>query len=125
LEETSVLPRNIVFEITETAAVTNFEAAERFIRSARQRGCRVSLDDFGAGLSSFEYLRRFPIDSIKINGSFVQNMAGQRFDREIVASINAIARSLGYSVVAEKIDNPEALALLTAMGADFGQGFLL
>src|SRR5262249_49600926 len=77
------------------------------------------------GLSSFEYLRRFPIDSIKINGSFVQNMAAQRFDREIVSSINAIAKSLGYSVVAEKIDNPEALAQLQAMGADYGQGFLL
>lgn len=125
IEETGVSPRNIVFEVTETAAVTNFEAAERFIRSARERGCRVSLDDFGAGLSSFEYLRRFPIDSIKINGSFVQNMAAQRFDREIVASINAIAKSLGYSVVAEKIDNPEALSMLRAMGADFGQGFLL
>lgn len=123
--ETEVPYRRIVFEITETAAVTSFEAAERFVRNARERGCRVSLDDFGAGLSSFEYLRRFPVDCIKINGTFVQSMSSQRFDREIVASISGIAKSLGYSVVAEKIEDPAALQLLRNMGVQYGQGFLL
>jgi diguanylate cyclase (GGDEF)-like protein/PAS domain S-box-containing protein len=120
-----VPPCSITFEITETAAVTNFEAAEQFIVNARERHCRVSLDDFGAGMSSFEYLRRFPIDSIKINGSFVEHMTESRYDREIVSAITGIASSLGYAVVAEKIERPETLAMLIDMGVDYGQGFLL
>jgi diguanylate cyclase (GGDEF)-like protein/PAS domain S-box-containing protein len=118
-------PSNIVFEITETAAVTSFEAAELFVHCARERRCKVSLDDFGAGLSSFEYLRRFPVDTIKINGSFVEHMASSKFDREIVGAIAGIARSLGYKVVAEKIEKPETLRLLVKMGVQYGQGFLL
>ena len=125
IDRTRAPASSIVFEITETAAVTNFKAAEQFILNARLRNCRVSLDDFGSGMSSFEYLRRFPIDSIKINGSFVEHMATSRYDREIVAAIIGIARSLGYAVVAEKIEKEETLAMLRDMGVDFGQGFLL
>jgi EAL domain-containing protein (putative c-di-GMP-specific phosphodiesterase class I) len=76
-------------------------------------------------MSSFEYLRRFPIDSIKINGSFVEHMTESRYDREIVSAITGIASSLGYAVVAEKIERPETLAMLIDMGVDYGQGFLL
>ena len=125
IDETCAPPRKIVFEITETAAVTNFDAAERFVRSARARRCLVALADFGSGLSSFEYLRRFPIDTIKINGSFVQHMAENKFDREIVASINGIAKSLGYAVVAKRIENQATLDMLVEMGIEFGQGFFL
>jgi EAL domain-containing protein (putative c-di-GMP-specific phosphodiesterase class I) len=125
IDQTRAPHSNIVFEITETAAVTNFEAAEQFIKNARARRCHVSLDDFGAGMSSFEYLRRFPIDSIKINGSFVEHMATSKFDREIVSSISGIARSLGYTVVAEKIEQAQTLEILKDMGVEFGQGFLL
>lgn len=125
IEETGAPHSSIVFEITETAAVTNFEAAERFVRSARERCCGVSLDDFGAGMSSFDYLRRFAVDSIKINGSFVEHVASSRFDREIVSAINGIAKSLRYSVVAEKIETPEALNVLKEMGVEYGQGYLL
>ena len=125
IEETGAPHRQITFEITETAAVTNFAAAERFVASARERHCRISLDDFGAGLSSFDYLRRFPIDSIKINGSFVQRMATNKFDREIVRSINGIAKGLGYEVIAEWIDNEAVLEMLQEMGVTYGQGFLL
>ncbi|WP_244440060.1 EAL domain-containing protein [Mesorhizobium metallidurans] len=115
----------IGFEITETAAVTNFGAAEEFVRKARARHCRVSLDDFGAGMSSFEYLRRFPVDQIKIDGSFIEHIAQSRFDREIVSAISAIARSLGCSVVAEKVERQDALEILQEMGVAFGQGYLL
>jgi EAL domain-containing protein (putative c-di-GMP-specific phosphodiesterase class I) len=125
IDETGAPPEKIVFEITETAAVTNFDAAERFVRSARERQCRIALDDFGSGLSSFEYLRRFPIDTIKINGSFVQHMAESKFDREIVASINGIAKSLGYMVVAERIENQRTFDMLVEMGVEFGQGYFL
>ncbi|CDX27221.1 Diguanylate cyclase [Mesorhizobium sp. ORS 3324] len=113
------------FEITETAAVTNFDAAEQFVRRARERHCRVSLDDFGAGMSSFEYLRRFPIDAIKIDGSFVEHIADSRFDREIVSAIARIARSVGAAVVAEKIEEKSALEILMGMGVAYGQGYFL
>lgn len=125
IAESGAPASSVIFEITETAAITNFEAAERFVTCARQRQCKVSLDDFGAGLSSFEYLRRFPIDNLKINGSFIQHMACNRFDREIVKAMTGIARSLGYNVIAEKIEKPETLKLLASMGVDYGQGFLL
>lgn len=85
----------------------------------------MALDDFGSGLSSFEYLRRFPIDAIKINGSFVQHMVENRFDREIVGAINGIAKSLGYMVVAERIEDQRTLDMLVEMGVEFGQGFFL
>jgi diguanylate cyclase (GGDEF)-like protein/PAS domain S-box-containing protein len=122
--ETDAQFERIVFEITETAAVTNFDAAQRFVSQARARGCRISLDDFGAGLSSFDYLRHFPVDSLKINGSFIENLASSDFDRQIVASINRIAEGLGYDVVAEKIENAETLSILSSMKVKFGQGFL-
>ncbi|PBB68683.1 GGDEF domain-containing protein [Mesorhizobium sp. WSM4312] len=125
IEETGAPHSGIGFEITETAAVTNFDAAETFVRKARERRCKVSLDDFGAGMSSFEYLRRFPVDAIKIDGSFIEHMAESRFDREIVSAISGIARSVGCAVVAEKIEQAETLVMLQAMGVDFGQGFLL
>jgi len=115
----------IGFEITETAAVTNFDAATEFVRKARQRHCRVSLDDFGAGMSSFEYLRRFPIDAIKIDGSFVEHIAESRFDREIVSAITGIARSMGAAVVAEKVEEKNALEILMGMGVAYGQGYFL
>ncbi|MER8437067.1 EAL domain-containing protein [Mesorhizobium sp. M1312] len=125
IDETGAPHSGIGFEITETAAVTNFTAAEEFVRKARERRCRVSLDDFGAGMSSFEYLRRFPVDAIKIDGSFIEHIAESRFDREIVSAISGIARSLGCSVVAEKIEQQDALDILRDMGVAFGQGFLL
>ncbi|TIM88666.1 EAL domain-containing protein [Mesorhizobium sp.] len=125
IDETGAPHAGIGFEITETAAVTNFTAAEQFVRKARERRCRVSLDDFGAGMSSFEYLRRFPVDAIKIDGSFIEHIAESRFDREIVSAISGIARSLGCSVVAEKIEEQASLDILRGMGVAFGQGFLL
>ncbi|OBQ70942.1 EAL domain-containing protein [Mesorhizobium erdmanii] len=125
IEQTGVPHSGIGFEITETAAVTNFDAAETFVRKARERRCKVSLDDFGAGMSSFEYLRRFPVDAIKIDGSFIEHIAESRFDREIVLAITSIARSLGCDVVGEKIERQDTLAMLDDMGVAFGQGFLL
>lgn len=127
--ETTVTESNarfdsVVFEITETAAVTSFDAAQSFVSQARARGCRVSLDDFGAGLSSFNYLRRFPVDSLKIDGAFVENLASSEFDRQIVGSINRIAEGLSYDVVAERIEDVATLEILRGMNVRFGQGFL-
>ncbi|UCI06321.1 EAL domain-containing protein [Mesorhizobium sp. B1-1-8] len=125
IAESGAPSSGVGFEITETAAVTNFEAAAEFVRKARERRCRVSLDDFGAGMSSFEYLRRFPIDAIKIDGSFIEHIADSPFDREIVSAISGIARSMGCAVVAEKIEEKSALEILQGMGVAYGQGFFL
>jgi len=125
IAESGAPPSAVGFEITETAAVTNFDAAAEFVRRARERHCRVSLDDFGAGMSSFEYLRRFPIDAIKIDGSFVEHIAESRFDREIVSAITGIARSMGAAVVAEKVEEKNALEILKGMGVAYGQGYFL
>ncbi|RUU54907.1 EAL domain-containing protein [Mesorhizobium sp. M2C.T.Ca.TU.002.02.1.1] len=125
IAESGASPSAVGFEITETAAVTNFDAAAEFVRRARERRCRVSLDDFGAGMSSFEYLRRFPIDAIKIDGSFVEHIADSPFDREIVSAITGIARSMGAAVVAEKVEEKNALEILMGMGVAYGQGYFL
>ncbi|CDX27835.1 Diguanylate cyclase [Mesorhizobium plurifarium] len=125
IAESGASPSAVGFEITETAAVTNFDAAAEFVRRARERHCRVSLDDFGAGMSSFEYLRRFPIDAIKIDGSFVEHIADSPFDREIVSAITGIARSMGAAVVAEKVEEKNALEILMGMGVAYGQGYFL
>jgi EAL domain-containing protein (putative c-di-GMP-specific phosphodiesterase class I) len=125
VESSQASHSNLVFEITETAAVTNFQAAERFVHAARERKCRVSLDDFGSGLSSFDYLRRFPVDSIKINGDFVENLAGSAFDQAVVRAINDVAKAIGLTVVAEKIEDDGTLALLAGLGIKYGQGFFL
>lgn len=125
IAESGAPPSAIGFEITETAAVTNFDAAAAFVLKARERHCRVSLDDFGAGMSSFQYLRRFPIDAIKIDGSFVEHIADSRFDREIVSAIAGIARSMGAAVVAEKVEEKSALDILQGMGVAYGQGYFL
>lgn len=122
---TGVCHSNLAFEITETAAITNFDAAEQFVHNARERGCGVWLDDFGVGLSSFDYLRRFPLDGIKINGSFIDNIAVSKFDRAIVSSINSIANTAGYDLVAEKIETVEALNVLQELEVSSGQGYLL
>ncbi|WIJ23899.1 putative bifunctional diguanylate cyclase/phosphodiesterase [Devosia sp. RR2S18] len=126
-EQTGAALNRLEFEITETAAFTNIGAAELFVTEARSRGCRVSLDDFGAGLSSFSYLRRFAVDSVKVDQSFVQNVESSPFDREVIKSLAAISRSMGVDVIAEGIETPAALAALLDqdLHITLGQGFLL
>ncbi|MHB1950672.1 MAG: EAL domain-containing protein [Acidiferrobacteraceae bacterium] len=115
----------IRFEITETAAITNFPRAQHFIAQLRGKGCRFSLDDFGSGLSSFAYLRNLAIDSIKIDGSFIKDLAMDPVAHAIVRSINQVAHDMGLKTVAEFVDDDGALALLEAMGVDHVQGFAI
>ena len=124
-EENGTPLSRIAFEITETAAVTCFETASDFVFNARQHGCMVSLDDFGSGLSSFDYLQRFPINCIKIDGAFVERIAESKVDYAIVASVVELARNLGFDVVAEKIKNEKILTQLIKLGVTYGQGFHL
>ena len=93
--ETGINSVNLVFEITETAAIENIVDAERFIMSLKHLGCRFALDDFGIGFSSFNYLKYLSVDYLKIDGSFIQNLPGNRTDRHLVKAMVEIARGLG------------------------------
>ena len=122
-EEAGVPENLICFEITETAAVANLDKARRFIEELRLRGCRFSLDDFGAGLSSFAYLKSLPVDYLKIDGSFIRDMHWDEVDRAMVKSINDIGHTMGIATVAECVESEEILAAVRQVGIDFVQGY--
>lgn len=122
----SVLPASqIQLEITETALINNMAAANRLVSEMRSAGCTVALDDFGAGLSSFSYLKQFPVDYLKIDGSFIRHLPGSAVDREIVSSINDIGHRLGMLTVAESVENEQTLEALRAIGVDYAQGYVI
>ncbi|MGO4808958.1 diguanylate cyclase [Cupriavidus sp. 2MCAB6] len=122
----SVLPATrIQLEITETALINNMAAANRLVTEMRTAGCTVALDDFGAGLSSFSYLKQFPVDYLKIDGSFIRHLAGSAVDREIVSSINDIGHRLGMLTVAESVEDELTLQALRAIGVDYAQGYVI
>jgi len=113
----------ICFEITETAAIASFSQANRFIQALREIGCRFALDDFGTGLSSFGYLKHFPVDFLKIDGSFVKEIVRDPIDREMVRSINEIGHLTGKRTIAEFAENADVIAMLRSLGVDYAQGY--
>jgi diguanylate cyclase (GGDEF)-like protein/PAS domain S-box-containing protein len=113
----------ICFEITETAAVASFSQANRFIQALKELGCKFALDDFGTGLSSFGYLKHFPVDFLKIDGSFVKEILHDPIDREMVRSINEIGHLTGKQTIAEFAENQEIIQMLTSLGVDYAQGY--
>jgi diguanylate cyclase (GGDEF)-like protein/PAS domain S-box-containing protein len=113
----------ICFEITETAAIASFSQANRFIHALKELGCRFALDDFGTGLSSFGYLKHFPVDYLKIDGSFVKEILHDPIDREMVRSINEIGHLTGKQTIAEFAENPEIIEMLRSLGVDYAQGY--
>ena len=125
IQETGLDPAWLTFEITETAAIANLSAAATFIGALKQIGCQFALDDFGSGFSSFAYLKHLPVDKLKIDGSFVQNMAQSAVDQAMVKSMNEVAHALGKVTIAEYVENRESLELLREIGVDFAQGNFL
>jgi len=113
----------ICFEITETAAIASYSQANRFIHALKDLGCKFALDDFGTGLSSFGYLKHFPVDYLKIDGSFVKEILHDPIDREMVRSINEIGHLTGKLTIAEFAENAEIITMLRGMGVDFAQGY--
>jgi diguanylate cyclase (GGDEF)-like protein/PAS domain S-box-containing protein len=120
-----VEPRRLCFEITETEAMRNVARAMRFIERVRAVGCKVALDDFGAGMSSFGYLKNLPVDTIKIDGSFVRDIEADAMSRSIVEAICKIGHQRGLGVVAEWVADDGVVPLLRGLGVDYGQGFAL
>jgi diguanylate cyclase len=129
LDVLAALPAQIVrllcFEITETAAVTNLAEAAAFVQQVRNLGVRVALDDFGAGVSSFGYLKSIPVDFLKIDGQFIKNLLDDPLDRAAVICFVKVAKVVGVKTVAEFVDRADVLAELKTLGVDFAQGFLL
>ncbi|MDF1583773.1 MAG: EAL domain-containing protein [Methyloprofundus sp.] len=124
LELTWIDARRITFEITETAAVDNFEKTRDMITKIRALGCKFALDDFGAGFCSYNYLKTFPVDYLKIDAQFIRNLTNNPTDQILVKSMAELATKLGKKTIAEYVDTPEAIEKLREIGVNFGQGYI-
>lgn len=125
LERSGVPPDMVCFEITETVAVANLQRAQAFMHTLRRSGCRFSLDDFGTGLSSFAYLKLFPVDTLKIDGSFIRDLSTNVVSQSVVAAISEVARVMQLETVAEFVEDQATLQLLAKLGITRAQGYLL
>jgi len=120
-----ITANDVCFEITETAAISNLSAASTLIDELRKIGFRFALDDFGSGLSSFGYLKNLKVDYLKIDGTFIRDIASDTADHAMVRSINQVAHVMGIQTVAEYIENEDISIMATGIGIDYGQGIFL
>jgi diguanylate cyclase (GGDEF)-like protein len=125
LEAHGVPPQKVCFEITETAAVGNMARVRRFITRLRGVGCRFALDDFGAGMSSFGYLKNLPVDMIKIDGSFIRELENDPMSFSIVRAVTQIGHQIGLKVIAEWVGSDATCELLRLLGVNYAQGYFL
>jgi len=123
IEKYQITPRHICFEITETAAIKNLQSAKQLIRKLKEIGCQFALDDFGSGLSSFQYLKNLPVDYLKIDGSFVSDMVNNTIDHAMVAAINEVGHVMGIKTIAEYVENDQIMKKLEKLNVDYGQGY--
>ena len=115
----------VCFEITETAAIANLGNAAYFMREIKARGCHFALDDFGSGLSSFMYLKTLPVDYLKIDGQFVENITRDPVDRSMVEAISQVGKAMGIHTIAERVESAEVMQELGRLGIGFAQGFFV
>ncbi|HEY9036236.1 MAG TPA: EAL domain-containing protein [Pseudomonadales bacterium] len=118
-------PGAIIFEITETAAVADINVACNMVESIRALGFRFALDDFGVGFSSLHYLKRLPVDYVKIDGSFIRNLHQEEDDRVLVKALVEISKVFGQATVAEFVDSQAVLDVLAELGVDYAQGYFI
>jgi PAS domain S-box-containing protein len=121
--ESGAAPGNIVFEITETAAVQDVQSARRFAERLRALGCLFALDDFGVGFGTFTYLKHLPVDYLKIDIEFVRDMVRNDADRHVVRAVVSVAQDFGMKTIAEGVEDEATLELLATMGVDYAQGY--
>jgi len=123
LRDSGIPAQNICFEVTETAAISNIDEAVAFMAALKTFGCRFSLDDFGAGLSSFGYLKVLPVDYLKIDGSFVREIVTDEVSYSMVEAISQIGKTMNLAMVAEFVGDDETVEALRDIGVDYVQGF--
>lgn len=125
IKTVGVHPQMLCFEITEQVAVEELSVINKFISKLKALGCTFSLDDFGTGVSSYSYLRSLNVDYLKIDGSFVKNIADDEVAKTMVQSINQIGHTMNLKVIAEYVENEQIINLLREMGVDYGQGYAI
>ncbi len=124
-DHTGANPGDICFEVTESAVVANLDHARRFIAVLHGMGCEFALDDFGSGLSSLSTLKTLPMDYLKIDGSFIANLAVDTVNQAMVGAMIELSRSLHFRIVAEQVEDQSSLDTVKQMGIDFAQGFFI
>jgi diguanylate cyclase (GGDEF)-like protein len=115
----------LTFEVTESAAVSNLSCAQKFLERLHDLGCSIALDDFGAGLSSFAYLKNFSVDTLKIDGGFIRDITENRISESMVAAITQVAKVMELETVAEYVENDQTRRLLKSLGVDYAQGHVM
>ena len=124
LSQYGVSPNRLCFEITETNAIADLDNAVRLIQSLKKIGCLFALDDFGSGLSSYSYIKHLPVDFLKLDREFTNELASDDVNRAIVKSVVEVAKDIGMQSIAEGVENEETRAILESLGVDYMQGFL-
>lgn len=113
----------ICFEVTETAYISNFKNASQLMERIRAQGCSFALDDFGSGSASFEYLKNLQFDYLKIDGTYITNIANSSTDKEVVKAMKAIADTFSLKIIAECVEDQETLSIVESMGIQYVQGY--
>ena len=123
LDNSSVDPSKLIFEVTETAAIANMPEATQFARGLTDLGCSLALDDFGTGFGSFYYLKHLPVSYVKLDGEFIQNLPRSEVDEHMVKAIVGVSQALGIKTVAESVADEETISLLQKHRVDYAQGY--
>ena len=125
LDSTGVAPEQVCFEITESAVIGNMDSARRFVGVLHGMGCKFTIDDFGSGVASFSSLKNLPLDYLKLDGSFMRNLAKDSVSQTMVTAMIKLARTLNFKIIAEQVEDSAALDVARKMGVDFVQGFVI
>ena len=124
-DSTGAAPAQVCFEITESAVIANLEHARRFVGVLHGMGCQFALDDFGSGVGSFSNLKTLPLDYLKIDGSFMRNLARDTVNQAMVTAMIKLARTLNFKVIAEQVEDSAAVDAARKMGVDYLQGYAI